>query len=103
MTSAFCVPANLSMANIGAVADELRVLPPDGDIVLDVADLAAPDLSVLQLIESLRVEARLHGGTVRLAAPANDALTALLRRAGFTDAPMPAADHDFWFHGVSLQ
>ncbi len=103
MTSAFCVPANLSMANIGAVADELRVLPPDGDIVLDVADLAAPDLSVLQLIESLRAEARLHGGTVRLAAPANDTLTALLRRAGFADAPMPAADHDFWFHGVSLQ
>ena len=91
------------MANIGAVADELRLLPTDGDIVLDVGDLATPDLSVLQLIESLRAETRLHGGTVRLAAPANGALTALLRRAGFTDAPMQAADHDFWFHGVPLQ
>lgn len=91
------------MANIGAVADELRLLPPGGDIVLDVADLATPDLSVLQLIESLRAETRLHGGSVRLGAPANDALTALLRRAGFTDAPLPAADHDFWFNGVPLQ
>jgi hypothetical protein len=102
MNSAFCVPANLSMANIGAVVDELRVVPPDGDLVLDVADLATPDLSVLQLIESLRAQARMHGGTVRLAAPANDTLTALLRRAGFADA-MPADDHDFWFHGVPLQ
>lgn len=102
MTSAFCVPADLSMANIGAVADELRLLPPDGDLVLDVADLAVPDLSVVQLIESLRAQARSHGGSVRLAAPANDTLAALLRRAGFVDA-MPADDHDFWFHGVPLQ
>lgn len=91
------------MANIGAVADELRLLPPGGDIVLDVTDLTAPDLSVLQLIESLRAETRLQDGTVRLAAPANDALTALLHRAGFADASMQAADHDFWFHGVPLQ
>lgn len=103
MSTAFCLPSNLSMANIAAIVDDLRALPSGGDLVLDATGLKAPDLSVLQLIESLRAETRLHGGTVRLAAPANDALTAVLRRAGFADAPLPAADHDFWFHGVPLQ
>lgn len=102
MTAAFCVPSNLSMANIGAVADELRALPPGGDIVLDAAGMSAPDLSVVQLIESLRAEARTHGGEVRLAAPADETLTALLHRAGFVDAMTPA-DTVFWFHGVPLQ
>ncbi|PXA88682.1 hypothetical protein DMC47_29725 [Nostoc sp. 3335mG] len=102
MTSAFRVPTNLSMANIAAVAEELRALPPGGEIVLDVAGLTSPDLSVVQLIESLRAEARLHDGTVRLATPADDTLTALLHRAGFVGAMTPD-DNDFWFHGVPLQ
>ncbi|MDJ0276252.1 STAS domain-containing protein [Sphingomonas sp. 2R-10] len=102
MTAAITVPSTLSMTTIGAFADELRALPLDRDVVLDVADLSASDLSVLQLIESLRAETRLQGGTVRLAAPAGDTLTTLLRRAGFVDAQDPE-NNIFWFHGVPLQ
>jgi len=90
------------MTSIAAVADDLRSLPLDGDVVLDVSALAAPDLSVVQLIHSLRAEARTQGGDVRLSAPAGDVLTALLHRGGFTDAMTPD-DNIFWFHGVPLQ
>ena len=90
------------MPSIAMVADDLRALPLDGDVVLDASALAAPDLSVVQLILSLRAEAMSQGGDVRLLAPAGDALTALLRRGGFADAMTPD-DNAFWFHGVPLQ
>lgn len=90
------------MPSIATMADEVRALPLDGDIVLDASALAAPDLSVVQLILSLRAEAGAQGGDVRLSAPAGDALTALLHRGGFTDAMTPD-DNAFWFHGAPLQ
>ncbi|MEN2748357.1 STAS domain-containing protein [Sphingomonas sp. T9W2] len=102
MSTAFCLPSNLSMANIAAVVDDLRALPPGGDLVLDATGLTGPDLSVLQLIESLRAQARLHDASVSLAAPADEPLTALLHRAGFVAAMTPD-DNAFWFHGVPLQ
>ena len=102
MPSTFALPPDLTMTSVGAAADALRGLPLDSDVVLDASGLTAPDLSVLQLIESLRAEARLQGNGVRLAAPADETLSALLRRAGFTDAMTPD-DNAFWFHGVSLQ
>jgi anti-anti-sigma regulatory factor len=102
MPSTFALPPDLTMTSVGVVADALRDLSLDSDVVLDASGLTAPDLSVLQLIESLRAEARLHGGDIRLAAPADDTLSALLRRAGFTDAMTPD-DNAFWFHGVPLQ
>lgn len=102
MTSTFSLPDTLSMTTVAAVADDLRALPLDGDVVLDASALAAPDLSVVQLIHSLRREAGSQGGKVRLSAPAGEALTALLHRAGFTDAMTPD-DNAFWFHGVPLQ
>lgn len=102
MNAAFCVPSSLSMANIGVVADALRALPPGEDVVLDLAGLTAPDLSVLQLVESLRAEARPQGRDVRLAAPADETLTALLHHAGFVAAMTPD-DNAFWFHGVPQQ
>lgn len=102
MSTAFCLPSNLSMANIATIVDDLRALPSGGDLVLDATGLKAPDLSVLQLIESLRVQARLHDASVSLAAPADEPLTALLHRAGFVAAMTPD-DNAFWFHGVPLQ
>lgn len=84
------------------MAEDLCALPLGGDVVLDASALAAPDLSVVQLILSLRAEARSQGGDVRLAAPAADALAALLHRGGFTDAMTPD-DNAFWFHGAPLQ
>ncbi|KQM57213.1 MULTISPECIES: STAS domain-containing protein [unclassified Sphingomonas] len=90
------------MPSIATMAETLCALPLDGEIVLDVSALAAPDLSVVQLIHSLRSEATAQGGDVRLSAPAGEALTALLHRGGFTDAMTPD-DNAFWFHGVPLQ
>ena len=90
------------MPTVATVADALRALPLDGDVVLDASALAAPDLSVVQLLLSLRAEAVSQGGDVRLSAPAGDALRALLHRGGFTDAMTPD-DNAFWFHGVPLQ
>ncbi len=102
MTSTFSLPDTLSMTTVVAVADELRALPLDGEVILDVTGVAAPDLSVVQLIHSLRTEAGVQGGNVRLSAPAGETLTALLHRAGFIDA-MTHDDNAFWFHGVPLQ
>ncbi len=102
MTSTFSLPDTISMTTVAAVADAMRALPLDGDVILDASALAAPDLSVVQLIYSLRAEAGLQGGDVRLSARAGEALTALLHRGGFTDA-MTADDNAFWFHGVPLQ
>lgn len=102
MTSTFSLPVGLAMPSIATVAEELRALSIDGGVVLDASALAAPDLSVVQLILSLRAEAVSQGGDVRLSAPAGDALTALLHRGGFTDAMTPD-DNAFWFHGVPLQ
>jgi len=102
MTCTFLLPDTLSMTTVAAVADDLRALPLDADVILDASALTAPDLSVVQLIYSLRVEAGLQGGDVRLSAPAGEALTALLHRGGFADAMTPA-DNAFWFHGVPLQ
>ena len=90
------------MTTVAAVADDLRAMPLDGDFILDASAVTAPDLSVVQLIHSLRIEAGSQGGDVRLSAPAGEALTALLHRAGFVDAMTPD-DNAFWFHGVPLQ
>lgn len=68
------------MMSVGVVAEALRDLPLDGEVVLDASGLTVPDLSVIQLVESMRAEARLQGGVVRLAAPADDVLAALLRQ-----------------------
>jgi anti-anti-sigma regulatory factor len=102
MTSTFFLPAGLAMPSIATVAEELRAQPLGGEVVLDASALTAPDLSVVQLLLSLRAEARSQGGDVRLSAPAGEALTALLHRGGFTDAMSPD-DNAFWFHGVPLQ
>ncbi len=102
MPTSFILPPDLTMTSVAAAADALRSLSLDGDVVLDATGLSAPDLSVVQLIQSLRAEAQLQGGDVRLSAPADATLTAVLHRAGFTDAISPA-DNAFWFHGVPLQ
>lgn len=97
-------PSSLTMASIHDFAEALTTAQGSGEgaLTLDLTAVAAPDLSVLQLVESARAQARMGGGSVRLSAPAADALAALLARAGFTGAMAPE-DIDFWFHGVLPQ
>lgn len=97
-------PSSLTMASIHDFAKTLGMAQAGGEdvLTLDLTDVAAPDLSLLQLVESARAQARLGGGSVHLSAPASDALAALLDRAGFMGAMTPE-DIDFWFHGVLPQ
>ncbi|MCW1986644.1 MULTISPECIES: STAS domain-containing protein [unclassified Novosphingobium] len=67
-------------------------------MVLDLSDLVDVDLSLVQLVEAARQHALRDSRALRLSAPANPAVTALLRRAGFLTDPSTET-LDFWFHG----
>lgn len=90
------------VANIRTV-DAMRVIltaafQREDKLELDAADLEDVDLTFVQLVEAARQHADREGKEIRLAAPANPALTGLLRRAGMIDAAA-SGDLDFWFHG----
>jgi hypothetical protein len=84
---------------VRTVADFSRHLASDlaahDEVVLDADALAELDLSFVQIVQAARAES---DKTIRLARPANDAVAALLTRAGFLTDPSDA-DVDFWFHG----
>lgn len=83
-------------------AELLDGFASDGEITLDIAELADADLTFLQLVEAARTYADRTGKAFRLTAPANAAVSALLRRAGFLTEPS-SADLAFWFHGECPQ
>ncbi|MBO9499111.1 MAG: STAS domain-containing protein [Novosphingobium sp.] len=72
------------------------------DVLMDCTALGEVDLSFLQIVIAARAQLEDAGASLRLAAPAGEALTALLDRAGFLTALTPA-DLDFWFHGERPQ
>lgn len=73
-----------------------------GKIQLDLSEVALPDLSVLQLVQSARATAKRDGRAFALTAPADARLTALLDRAGITSG-LSVEDTQFWFHGDIAQ
>lgn len=93
-------------ATIGSVdalrADLLAAFQNEPDLVIDTTELVDVDLACVQLIEAARQHAHREGRALRLAAPANPALTHLLGRAGLIDGATPD-DLDFWFHGERPQ
>lgn len=94
---------DLCLPTIGLLADQLEgAIAPGGTVRLDLSAAAAPDLSVVQLVQSARVTADRCGCDFALAAPAGERLQKLLDRAGFLPCPTP--EHaQFWFHGDSPQ
>jgi len=99
MTIAIVAERGLSLTNIDRLAAALRDALASGEAVrLDLTDVTAPDLALLQLVEAARRQTARDGVEFALAAPAGAALTRALERAGFT-AGFDATDHDFWFHG----
>lgn len=93
----------LCLPSIGAFATELRdALAGGGAVQLDLSPVAAPDLSVVQLVQSARVTAARTGAALTLATPADATLRALLDRAGFLTRLSPE-DSEFWFHGDTAQ
>lgn len=94
---------DLCLPTIGTLAEQLQAaVQPDAVVRLDLSAVAAPDLSVIQLVQSARVSAARLGCDFALAAPAGDRLRMLLDRAGF---PLDASSHhrEFWFHGETVQ
>ncbi|WP_294236065.1 STAS domain-containing protein [uncultured Sphingomonas sp.] len=94
---------NLCLPNIGVLAEELSAaIAPGATVRLDLSDVAAPDLSVIQLVQSARVSAAEAPCDFALTAPVGDGFRTLLERAGFLPAATP--DHaQFWFHGDTVQ
>ncbi|WP_448663881.1 STAS domain-containing protein [Sphingomonas sp. CJ20] len=78
--------------------DLLAAFDAQPDVILDLSDVAEVDLSFVQTVHAARDHAARHGGQLRLAAPAQGAVRALLDRGGFTTDASPE-DLDFWFHG----
>lgn len=94
---------NLCLPNIGVLAEQLTAaITPGATVRLDLSDVAAPDLSVIQLVQAARVSAAEADCDFALAAPAGDPFRVLLDRAGF--ASVDNSDHSqFWFHGDTAQ
>ncbi|RVU06851.1 STAS domain-containing protein [Novosphingobium umbonatum] len=67
-------------------------------VALDLAGVKDADLSLLQLVEVARAYALREHKAIRLTAPANAVVTALLKRAGMLTKLTPETI-DFWFHG----
>jgi hypothetical protein len=95
-TSVLEVPNSVTVRSVADFHQHLSAtLAGHDEIVLDMDAVVELDLSFVQLVQAARAE---EGKTVRLARPANEAVTALLRRAGFLTDPADADTH-FWFHG----
>ena len=93
------VPNSVTVRSIAEFKDLLSPAFEAGDeIVLDLGALRELDLSFIQLVQSARQGVAGETRSIRLAQPANEAVTALLGRAGFLTDPQPA-DVEFWFHG----
>lgn len=71
-------------------------------VEIDMSAIEEADLSLIQLVEAARAHAAREGKELRLTQPVNEALTALLRRAGFLAEPT-TEDLEFWCHGDQLQ
>jgi hypothetical protein len=67
-------------------------------VALDLAMVKDADLSLIQLVEAARAYAQREHKAIRLTAPANPVVAALLKRAGFLTKLTPETI-DFWFHG----
>ena len=72
-------------------------LAAGGDLVLDLVEVTAADLSFVQLVEAARASCAQQGATVRLAQPADGALRDVLDRGGFLDVA-DAERLQFWTH-----
>ncbi|MDF0546717.1 STAS domain-containing protein [Sphingobium sp. H39-3-25] len=108
MSVGVLVPGAVTVRTVSGFWSELcGVCAAGRDVVLDLSGLEEADLSFVQLVQAARAHVAGAGvgdaggsGALRLAAPAQGAVAALLARAGFAADP---ADIDFWFHGALPQ
>jgi len=95
-----------SVANVRTITSAwsslTEALDSHDSVSLDLADLVDVDLSLVQLVEAARVHALHTHRTLRLTAPANATVKALLHRAGFLTEP-DGECLEFWLHGECPQ
>ncbi|MDB5556391.1 MAG: hypothetical protein JWL86_6375 [Rhizobium sp.] len=94
----FSFSETVNIRTIGELKEEITTNISNVDfIVLDLDKCSDVDLSVLQLVESIRIYAASAGKAIKLSSPANAAVAATLTRAGFTER-MSREDRLFWLH-----
>lgn len=99
MSDMLTIPENATTRDAAAIAETIcQALGTHDEVVLDVSEVKAADISLIQILESARRLAARDGRDLRLLHPVHSHLSALLERAGFIAAASPA-DIDFWFHG----
>lgn len=64
-------------------------------VLIDLAEIRAPDIRIAQVVESARKLAESVGATVALAGPVDADFMNLLDRAGFN-----TGEHPFWSQGT---
>jgi anti-anti-sigma regulatory factor len=67
------------------------------DLLLDLSEVIAPDIAIVQTIEVARAQAGAEGRSILLAQPASSAMAEVLEQSGLLWAAVPA-DRQFWFH-----
>lgn len=75
----------------------LDALAEQDELILDVPEGAAIDLSFVQLVQSARLQAKASDKNIRLSKGADDGLRNVLERAGFLTNMRPE-DAQFWLH-----
>ena len=103
--AASCVrlPNAVTLRNIEAVrAEMLDHLTRSRSIEIDCSELMEADLSLVQLVVSLRKSALQAGGDVSLMRPASGALLEVLNRGGFLGSRKAGPDENdlFWLSGT---
>jgi hypothetical protein len=89
---------SLTIRDIRSVHDFVMAsLGTKTDVALSFDDGAAVDLSFVQLIESARHYAAMHGKTLRLSKPASANVRRVLERGGFLSSRRPDSLR-FWLH-----
>ncbi|WP_137154612.1 STAS domain-containing protein [Rhizobium sp. FKL33] len=94
----YLAPSKANIRNIRDIHAALQDYASSSSrIELDLENCEDIDLSFLQLVESVRKSAAAGGKPVTLSRPANDAVKAALKRAGFLDV-LSQEDAQFWLH-----
>lgn len=97
------LPKPLSIRNADTIRELLLgQLQERHEVVVELEDDADSDLSIIQLLEAARIDARSRGASFNLSKPASQQMQATLRRAGFLSEGDPASCM-FWLHRKEVQ
>lgn len=92
------VPAKVNIRNVKDIHGEFLIYFKNSQAIeIDLDGCEDADLSLVQLIESVRKSAAAQSRGVSLTKPANDMIRATLKRAGLFES-FTGDDTRFWLH-----